>query len=244
MLKTCFGCCPLRHGVSTVAFINMLWNILEIFKHVYHRYGHYGRTVLTHTEQNNTSAPSNDENTTETYPDYYTWAEFKVMPVMSGMFMDYIFVVTISWIFLEIISNIYLKQSTFKHAPHKIYIWLTTYYANLTFMILNLLCLIKVIRQSSVNFASLNTTKEKYLMVELVYILMIAFEIFIVHSFYIMEKNTLLNDFIQLKWKYVSKGNVISKGLDYPSTSLFAVETSNETQYRSKIPPCITNILQ
>lgn len=77
--------------------------------------------------------------------------------------MDYILVIVLSWIVLELISNICLKQSTFKvtfkihiehtrvdfiliylfyfillqYAPHKIYVWLTIYYTNILFMILH-----------------------------------------------------------------------------------------------------------
>lgn len=32
----------------------------------------------------------------------------------TGIFMDYIFILNVGWIVLEIISNINLKQSTFK----------------------------------------------------------------------------------------------------------------------------------
>lgn len=76
------------------------------------------------------------------------------------------------------------------------------------------------------------------------YIAIISVEIFIIHSYYIVEKNAMLNDFVQLKWKYVSKGNVMSKGIEYPSTSTFKAETSCQTQDGSRIPPYITNILQ
>lgn len=72
--------------------------------------------------------------------------------------MDYIFIMTIGWIVLELISNFFLKQSTFKVknylkkinslnssiyiyiyalqiAPQKIYVWLVIYYGNLSFMV-------------------------------------------------------------------------------------------------------------
>jgi len=76
------------------------------------------------------------------------------------------------------------------------------------------------------------------------YIAFVSFEIFIVHSFYKLEKEALLNDFVQIKWTYVSRGEVVSKGTDYTSTSTFRAETSRQTQDGIAIPPYITNILQ
>lgn len=76
------------------------------------------------------------------------------------------------------------------------------------------------------------------------YIIIVGLEIAIVHSHYIKEKNAMLNDYVQLKWKYVSKGKAVSKGVEYPSTSTFKEETSGQTQDGSRIPPYITKILQ
>lgn len=76
------------------------------------------------------------------------------------------------------------------------------------------------------------------------YIGIICFQIFIIHSYYIIEKNAILNDFVQLKWKYVSNGEVVSRGVEYPSASTFKEETSCQTQDGSKVPPYIAKILQ
>lgn len=76
------------------------------------------------------------------------------------------------------------------------------------------------------------------------YIAIVGLEIIIVHSHYIKEKNAMLNDYVQLKWKYVSKGRVMSKGVDYPTTSTFKEEMSGQTQDGSRIPPYITKIIQ
>lgn len=71
-----------------------------------------------------------------------------------------------------------------------------------------------------------------------------VFEIIIIHSYYIAEEKAILNNFVQIKWKYVSRGDVVSRGVDYPSTSNFTALTSRQTQEGSRIPPYITNILQ
>lgn len=76
------------------------------------------------------------------------------------------------------------------------------------------------------------------------YIVIICFQIFIIHSHYIKEKNAMLNDFVQLKWKYVTNGEVVSRGVDYSSASTFKEEMSCQTQNRSKVPPYIAKILQ
>lgn len=70
------------------------------------------------------------------------------------------------------------------------------------------------------------------------------FEIAIVHSYYIMEHNAMLNTFVQLKWKYISNGKVESQGVDLTSTSAFMASTSRQTEEGTKLPPYITNVLQ
>eukprot|EP00102_Acyrthosiphon_pisum_P024140 XP_016661350.1 PREDICTED: uncharacterized protein LOC100575754 isoform X2 [Acyrthosiphon pisum] len=191
-MKTCFGCCPLHHGVSTIAIINIFWNIIEAFKHFHHRIEKYERFKWINISNSNTSVSLDDNSTSESeLPDY--WSDIKRVPVMSGIYMDYIFIMAVSWIVLEFISNCCLKQSTFK---------------------------------------------------KLIYIAIISFEIAIIHSYYINEKKNMLNDIIQLKWKYVSRGEVVSKGVDYSSSSAFNERTSGQTQEGSRIPPYITNIKQ
>ncbi|KAE9532530.1 hypothetical protein AGLY_009611 [Aphis glycines] len=136
MLKTCFGCCPLHHGVSAIALINIIWNVTELLKHIYHRTEQYERFNWVYHSNNNSSVSPDDNSTAEEDSDY--WSDTEKIPVMSGIYMDYIFIITVSWVVLEFISNCCLKQSTFKRAPQKIYAWLVVYYGNLVFMALHL----------------------------------------------------------------------------------------------------------
>lgn len=56
----------------------------------------------------------------------------------------------------------------------------------------------------------------------------------------------MLNDVIQLKWKHVSKNQVISQGTAYPRASTFKDTMSRQTQEGSsqtRILPFVTNIL-
>ncbi|CAI6347928.1 unnamed protein product [Macrosiphum euphorbiae] len=166
---------------------------------------------------------------------------------MSGLYMDYIFIMAVSWIVLEFISNCCLKQSTFKRAPQKIYLWLVIYYANLLFMVLHLVhYTILMTSHSILQHSILSWTKQHFghFFLKLIYIAIISLEIAIIHSYYISEKKNMLNDIIQLKWKYVSRGKMVSKGVDYSSSSAFNERTSGLTQGGSRIPPYITNIIQ
>jgi len=244
MLKTCFGCCPLKHGVSSIALMNIIWNVLEVFKHIHHRNEQYERYEWVSNSYNNSSVSPNDNSTTEE-PDY--WSDLERIPVMSGIYMDYIFIISISWVVLELISNCCLKQSTFKRAPQKIYAWLVIYYANILFMILHLAHYIILIIQYPILMSSVSTMLHQHFshfFLKLIYIAIISLEIIIIHSYYIVEEKNMLNDIVQLKWKYVSRGQVVSKGVDYSSSSTFNATTSGETQERSRIPPYITNVIQ
>ncbi|XP_025197224.1 uncharacterized protein LOC112596002 [Melanaphis sacchari] len=245
MLKTCFGCCPLRHGVSAIALINIIWNITEGFKHIAHRREQYDRYDWVEHSYDNSSNSTDDNSTAEHDLDY--WSDIEKIPVMSGVYMDYIFIITVSWIVLELISNCCLKQSTFKRAPQKIYAWLVVYYANLLFMILHLVHYITMMIRHPILVNSLLTMISQNFgpfFAKLIYIVIISFEITIIHSYYIFEEKNMLNDIIQLKWKYVSRGQVVSKGVDYSSSSTFNAITSGQTQEGSRIPPYITNIIQ
>ncbi|XP_026805994.1 uncharacterized protein LOC113549045 [Rhopalosiphum maidis] len=244
MLKTCFGCCPLKHGVSTIALINIIWNITEVFKHIHHRSEQYERYDWVYNSNNNSSVSSDDNSTTEE-PDY--WSDLERIPVMSGVYMDYIFIISISWVVLEFISNCCLKQSTFKRAPQKIYAWLVVYYANLLFMILHLVhYIILMIRYPILMYTLLTLAHQHFshVFLKLIYITIISLEITIIHSYYIFEEKNMLNDIVQLKWKYVSRGQVVSRGVDYSSSSTFNATTSGQTQDGSRIPPYITNVIQ
>ncbi|CAI6349355.1 unnamed protein product [Macrosiphum euphorbiae] len=165
----------------------------------------------------------------------------------SGIYMDYVFIIAVSWVVLEFISNCCLKQSTFKRAPQKIYLWLVIYYANLLFMVLHLVHHTISMMRHSILVYSLSLILDQefgHFFMKLIYIAIISFEIGIIHSYYISEKKNMLNDIIQLKWKYVSRGKMVSKGVDYSSSSAFNERTSGQTQEGSRIPPYITNIVQ
>lgn len=245
MLKTCFGCCPLHHGVSAIALINIIWNITELLKHIYHRTEQYERFNWVYHSNNNSSVSPDDNSTAEEDSDY--WSDIERIPVMSGIYMDYIFIITVSWVVLEFISNCCLKQSTFKRAPQKIYAWLVIYYGNLVFMALHLVhYLILMMRHPILVYTFFSMVKQHFghFFLKSIYIAIISLEIVIIHSYYIFEEKNMLNDIIQLKWKYVSRGQMVSKGVDYSSSSTFNARTSGQTQEGSKIPPYITNIIQ
>ncbi|KAL4122255.1 hypothetical protein QTP88_014622 [Uroleucon formosanum] len=245
-MKTCFGCCPLQHGVSTIAFINIVWNITEVLKHIYHRIKQYDRYKWVHVSNGNTSV-SSDDNSTAEYESHDYWSDIERIPIMSGIYMDYIFIISVSWIVLEFISNFCLKQSTFKRAPQKIYAWLVIYYGNLLFMVLHLvhytISMMRHLIAINTFFVMMEQEFEHFSM-KLIYIAIISLEIAVIHSYYISEERKLINDIIQLKWKYVSRGEVVSKGVDYSSSSAFNERTSGQTQEGSRMPPYITNIIQ
>lgn len=246
MLKTCFGCCPLHHGVSTIALINIVWNITEALKHIYHRNEQYERFKLI-VNSNSNSSVSPDDNSTADEDSVDYWSDIERIPVMSGIYMDYIFMITISWIVLEFISNCCLKQSTFKRAPQKIYVWLVIYYANLVFMVLHLIHYIILMMRHTILVHTLFTMVQQHFghfFVKLIYIAIVSLEITIIHSYYISEEKNMLNDIVQLKWKYISRGEMVSKGVEYSSSSAFNARTSGQTQEGSRIPPYITNIIQ
>ncbi|XP_001946941.2 uncharacterized protein LOC100165827 [Acyrthosiphon pisum] len=246
-MKTCFGCCPLHHGVTAIAFLNIVWNIGEALKHIYRRVEEYERYKWINISNSNTSVSPDDNSTAEYDPPDY-WSDIERIPVMSEIYMDYIFIMAVSWIVLEFISNCCLKQSTFKRAPQKIYLWLVIYYANLLFMVLHLVHYTILITRHSVLKHEVFSMKMKRhfgnLFTNLIYIALISLEIAIIHSYYINEKKNMLNDIIQLKWKCVSRGKVVSEGVDYSSSSAFNERTSGQTQEKSRIPPYITTIIQ
>lgn len=250
MLKTCFGCCPLHHGVSAIAIINIVWNITEALKHIYHRNEQYERFKwVINSNGNNASANTLNtfDNSTADDESADYWSDIERIPVMSGIYMDYVFMITISWVVLEFISNCCLKQSTFKRAPQKIYLWLVIYYGNLMFMVLHLLHYLILMMRHSILIHTLFTMMQQHFghfFVKLIYIAIISLEIVIIHSYYIAEEKNMLNDIVQLKWKYVSRGEVVSKGVDYSSSSAFNERTSGQTQEGSRVPPYITNIIQ
>lgn len=77
------------------------------------------------------------------------------------------------------------------------------------------------------------------------FVIIFIVETLVVHSYYIEEQKTMLNDVIQLKWKHVSKSHVLSQGTAYPSASTFKETMSRQTQEginQSKIPPFVTNV--
>ncbi|VVC34484.1 Hypothetical protein CINCED_3A017666 [Cinara cedri] len=238
MLKTCFGCCSLRRGASCIAIFNILWNVLEIFKHGIHRKNQYGKLSQKRIVQDFNNS---DENST--YNDYSL--EIELVPVMNGLFMDYVFITCVSWIVMELIANIGLKQSTYKLAVHKIYIWLVIYYGNIIFMILHL-CYYEINNIKLQTFDHYTNRNHNFGAIEhkLIYTAIVIFEIFIIHSYYIVEEKAALQNFIKIKWKYVSKGEVMSSGVDYPSASNFTALTSRQTQEGSRIPPYITRVAQ
>jgi len=251
MLNSCFGCCPLQHGVSGIAIVNIMLNIIEIIKHSTHRFEQYGKLTLKPVYRPNSTFATMYDNMTidvESPDEPESWLDYEEIPIMSGIFMDYILMTTIGWIVLELISNIGLKQSTFKHAPHKVYVWLVIYYANLLFMVLHMvhyaMLVIRYPNMIDEFLSKFHKYRFGHYITKLIYIVIVGLEIIIVHSHYIKEKNAMLNDYIQLKWKYVSKGKVVSKGVDYPSTSTFKEEMSGQTQDGSRIPPYITKIVQ
>ncbi|CAI6349356.1 unnamed protein product [Macrosiphum euphorbiae] len=86
-MKTCFGCCPLHHGVSTIAIINIFWNIIEAFKHFHHRIEEYELFKFINISKSNTSVSTfystDDNGTAENEPHDY-WSDVETIPVMSG----------------------------------------------------------------------------------------------------------------------------------------------------------------
>ncbi|XP_016661367.1 uncharacterized protein LOC100571632 [Acyrthosiphon pisum] len=161
-MKTCFGCCPLHHGVTAIALINIVWNITEALKHIYHRVQEYERFKwIVHSNGNTSVSP--DDNSTAEYESSDYISDIERIPIMSGIYMDYIFIMTVSWIVLEFISNCCLKQSTFKRAPQKIYLWLVIYYANLLFMVLHLVHFTLLITRHSIPvYAIFSWTKQHF----------------------------------------------------------------------------------
>ncbi|XP_050432365.1 uncharacterized protein LOC126840564 isoform X4 [Adelges cooleyi] len=152
-------------------------------------------------------------------------------PIMSDIFTDYAFLVLIGWIFLELVVNVDLKKSTFAHAPHKIYAWLMVYGANATFMLV--IFTDNVLRADSwiteVPIGSILQTS------------IITLELLAVYSYYRQEMKTSASNFVQLKWQYISKGRVLSKGTDYATASTFAAEISDKSR---KTMPYVINIQQ
>ncbi|XP_025418886.1 uncharacterized protein LOC112689407 [Sipha flava] len=237
MLKTCFGCCPLRNGVSVIAIVNIIWNILMLLLHVKHRTNQYSKIDF---EERNTTLYDDDKK------DSFQSTQWQKISALTDIFMDYIFIFAASWIALELISNIALKQSTFKQAPHKIYVWLTVYSANLLFMLIHLAYYMSIIIKHSIRLNNIDIMGDDFgnFYQKLMYIIIILFEITIIYSYYITEHNERLNTHVQLKWKYISKGKIESQGVDIAHTSAFMTSTSRQTQERSKLPPYITNVLQ
>ncbi|KAL5244167.1 hypothetical protein ACI65C_011577 [Semiaphis heraclei] len=235
----------INEQIYFLSFANV-WNITEALKHIYHRNEQYERFKWVINSNGNTSVSPDDNSTAEDESADY-WSDVERIPVMSGIYMDYVFMITISWVVLEFISNFCLKQSTFKRAPQKIYLWLVVYYANLLFMVLHLVHYTILMTRHSILVYTLFTTVQQHFghfFVKLTYIAIISLEIAVIHSYYVFEEKNMLNDIVQLKWKYVSRGEVVSKGVDYSSSSVFNERTSGQTQEGTRIPPYITNIIQ
>ncbi|VVC34486.1 Hypothetical protein CINCED_3A023310 [Cinara cedri] len=139
---------------------------------------------------------------------------------------------------------------SFQHTTQNIYAWLIVYYGNLIFMIIHMVYYVvnRIIMFGSFeNFLHAHFFYHEHgihFFSNSIYIIIIAVEIFVTHSYYIAEEKAKLQKFVRIKWNYVSRGEVVSNGVNYPSATNFNDLTSRGTQERSKIPPYITNVLQ
>ncbi|XP_050432363.1 uncharacterized protein LOC126840564 isoform X2 [Adelges cooleyi] len=225
MLKSFYGCCPLRNGVGIIAIFNFIWNAYSI---IYRSFQY----IIIITSYNNRDFETfyNDTETIDNDP-VETSTEKSDIWANSNIFTDYAFLVLIGWIFLELVVNVDLKKSTFAHAPHKIYAWLMVYGANATFMLV--IFTDNVLRADSwiteVPIGSILQTS------------IITLELLAVYSYYRQEMKTSASNFVQLKWQYISKGRVLSKGTDYATASTFAAEISDKSR---KTMPYVINIQQ
>ncbi|XP_050548297.1 uncharacterized protein LOC126909935 [Daktulosphaira vitifoliae] len=217
-----------------------MWDIVSIFRHIIFRWIDYNkyyteRIPLKYNSDENeheenitdSSTKSYDSNFTYLFSEYSSEYNYVRKTVISEFFMDYLFLVFIGWILLEVTVNIDLKKSTFMHAPYRIYSWLIVYYTNIAFMFIfvnDFSWRHLILQTKSSHFSEeIYPTFEGY-----IYLLVTAIEVFIVQSFYYQQKTAAMSNIIQLKWQYVSKGKVVSKGLDYPSSSTFYDEISNQ----------------
>lgn len=119
----------------------------------------------------------------------------RILPLLSEIFMDYIFIVKLAWGVMEFYLNISLKQSTYTVSPEKIYAWLVIYYFNLCSAIIFLIIV-------AINLEIFRDVEYFVCFIE---ITIIAVEIYIVQSYYKQQKLAAVSDFVHLKWKYIPK---------------------------------------
>lgn len=155
------------------------------------------------------------------------------LPLLSEIFMDYIFIVKLAWGVMEFYLNICLKQSTYTVSPEKIYAWLVIYYSNLCSEIIFLIIIIFNL-SISVDF--------EYFMC-FVEIIIIAVEIYIVQSYYKQQKLAAVSDFVHLKWKYVPKPKIQSDK-NRSSTSIVLENQLDETEDQSSYIPIFVKDLR
>ncbi|XP_008184562.1 uncharacterized protein LOC100575840 [Acyrthosiphon pisum] len=204
MPKSCFGCCSIRHGVSCIYIFNIFMTTSIIMNDFLYRLSNYYQYYQHASSENSTSLTF----TTDNYFDEHinltlhynstvkdSFPKIKWTPLLSEIFMDYIFIIKLAWGVMEFYLNISLKQSTYTVSPEKIYAWLVIYYFNLCSGIIFLFI---------INLTVSYIGEFEYFMC-LLQIIIIMVEIYIVQSYYKQQKLAAISDFVYLKWKYIPK---------------------------------------
>ncbi|XP_025197214.1 uncharacterized protein LOC112595996 isoform X1 [Melanaphis sacchari] len=242
MPNSCFGCCSLRHGVSCIYIFNIFFITFVIMSDFLHRLSNYHLLYFEHTSFENTTLQTLNPNL---YPDEDTLLHFnstandfyqpkKITPILSEIFMDYIFIVKLGWNVMEFYLNISLKESTYSVSPEKIYAWLVIYYFNLAS---GIICQIFI--NSQLNDYGDNLG----FFVGFVEIAFLVVEIYFVQLYYKQQKLTAVNDFFQLKWKYLPKSK---KPSDQNKSAIIIISDNSleQTQDQSDYIPIFVKELR
>uniref|UniRef100_A0A2S2P1X7 Transmembrane protein n=1 Tax=Schizaphis graminum TaxID=13262 RepID=A0A2S2P1X7_SCHGA len=208
MPNSCFGCCSIRHGVSCIYIFNIFWITLVIMNDFIYRLSNYFQPH-EHTSFENTTSqtlipdlyPDEDIllNFNSTDKDLYQSKQIRLD--LSEMFMDCVFIIKLGWSVMEFYLNISLKESTYSVSPEKIYAWLVIYYFNLVS---------GTIHQLYVIFYQLFDDELLDYSLGFIEIIILVVEIYIVQSYYKQQKLAAVNDFVQLKWKYLPNSKMQS----------------------------------
>ncbi|CAH1725827.1 uncharacterized protein LOC126550151 [Aphis gossypii] len=231
MAKSCFGCCSIRHGVSCIYMFNIFLITLIIMADFIHRLSNYYQ-YYEHTSLENTTSQTLSP---DLYPDEDILLNFNstskdlyqpniIAPLLSEIFMDYIFIVKLGWSVMEFYLNISLKESTYSVSPEKIYAWLVIYYFNLGS---------SIIYQISIIFPHYLDQDLQYF-IGFTEIIILVVEIYIVQSYYKQQKLAAVSDFVQLKWKYLPN-NKTQSGQN-KSTVIIIAENQESQDESSYIP--------
>ncbi|XP_025197215.1 uncharacterized protein LOC112595996 isoform X2 [Melanaphis sacchari] len=200
MPNSCFGCCSLRHGVSCIYIFNIFFITFVIMSDFLHRLSNYHLLYFEHTSFENTTLQTLNPNL---YPDEDTLLHFnstandfyqpkKITPILSEIFMDYIFIVKLGWNVMEFYLNISLKESTYSG------------FVEIAFLVV---------------------------------------EIYFVQLYYKQQKLTAVNDFFQLKWKYLPKSK---KPSDQNKSAIIIISDNSleQTQDQSDYIPIFVKELR